>query len=127
MRQLTIGFALLLGPGLALFACSQDPASQTTGSSGSGGTPNCEDVTVVDGYDAGNRCDVCLRKECCAIVAACADKTCIDCVNFFVPSCKGNTRAQAVYDCVKGLCKEACYFGPPPFTTSSGTGGSGGS
>ena len=125
MRPLTIGFALLLG--LSLFACSQDPSSQTTTtSSGTGGAPNCKDITVVYGEDAGNHCDVCLREECCATVSACADKTCLDCVNLFVPSCNGNTRANALYDCAFGICKEACYFGPPPFTTSSVTGGSGG-
>ena len=126
MRPLTFGFALVISVGLAFIACSQDSGSQTTGSSGTGGAPNCNDITVVYGEDADNHCDVCLRKECCATVSACADKTCLDCANFFVPSCRGNTRARAVMVCSDGVCKDECYFGPPPFTTSSGTGGTGG-
>ncbi len=119
MRPLTIGFAVLLVPGLAFFACSQDPASQTIGSSGTGGAPNCDAVTVVYGFDAGNSCDICLHKECCAQVASCADKACLDCVNYGTGDCKTNTEALAVDQCIVDFCLKICR----PGTAFSGTGG----
>jgi hypothetical protein len=122
MRSFTIGFALLLGPGLAFFACSsQDPDSQTTSSSGAGGAPNCDDVVIVYGLDAGNTCDVCLHKECCALVASCTDKACLDCVNYGVGNCATNANANALNKCIFTVCHDPCHINSTAFT-SSGTG-----
>ncbi len=125
MRPLTIGFVLLLGPSLAFVACSQDPTSQTAGSSdssssGTGGAPNCDAVTVIYLFDAGNSCDVCLHDKCCGEVAACPDKTCLDCVNLFIPACKTNPTASALFACVQGTCYDPCH--PDVFGTSAGSG-----
>jgi hypothetical protein len=123
MRSFKIGFALLLGPGLAFAACSQGPAVQMTSSSGGGmgGAPNCDEVTVVYNEDAGNTCDVCLHKECCAQVASCADKACLDCVNYGVGDCATNVNASALDKCVAGICFAPCH--PSGAHSSSGTGG----
>lgn len=123
MRPLTIGIALFLGPCLAFSACGQDPASQATSSSGTGGVPNCDDVTIVNGEDAGNNCDVCLHKHCCAEIAICTDAPCLDCVNYHFMGCELNSHAQTVTKCLLASCHDPCY---PGLSTSSGAGGSGG-
>lgn len=120
MRLLTIGLCLVLGPVLAICACDPDPGSHT---GGTGGGLNCDDVTVVYGFDAGNSCDVCLHKECCAEIAACTDTPCLNCVNLYTQVCKYNQEATTVHSCLIHKCHDICY---PTLSTSSGAGGSGG-
>lgn len=124
MRPVLIGFAVLLGPAFIFAACGQDPSSAATGSSsGTGGVPNCDGIVIVNHEDAGNSCDVCLHKECCAEVAACPDKYCKDCVNFLSPGCNKNTQVNALNDCLVLHCDSTCNPKLPPLTTSSGAGG----
>lgn len=80
------------------------------------------------GEDAGNPCDVCLHKKCCAQVAACADKFCNECVNLYHDGCGADPHVKALNDCIDLYCfeKTSCNPGFPPFTSSSGAGGSGG-
>ena len=120
MRLLTIGLGLALGVVLALGACGQDPSSQSTGT---GGAPNCDDVIIVYQEDAGNKCDVCLHKECCAEIAACTDIACLDCVNLFTVPCNLNENATTVHICTVQKCYDPCY---PKVISNSGTGGTGG-
>jgi hypothetical protein len=59
MRPFLIGFALLASPGFLFAACSQEPVSAATGTSGTGGAPNCEGIyIVVDVPDGGDPCDI---------------------------------------------------------------------
>ncbi len=120
MRLLMIGLGLSFGSVLAFSACGQDPSSQT---SGPGGAPNCDDVTVVIGEDAGNACDVCLHEKCCVEIAACTNDNCLYCVNYHFLGCQYNVTVQTVTNCLIHNCHDICY---PGLGASSGTGGSGG-
>lgn len=129
MRPLQIGLAILATVGVVVAACSQDPgsaATSTSGTSGTGGAPNCDGIVIVDGEDAGNSCDVCLHKKCCAEVANCADTYCKDCVNFSSVECEKNPRVKALDNCIYLYCFDGTSCNPmfPPHTSSS-TGGSG--
>jgi hypothetical protein len=121
MRPLTIGLVLLLVPGLAFSACSQDPGSQTAGSA-TGEAPNCDAVTVIYGFDAGNSCDVCLHEKCCAQVAACPDKACLDCVNYSYGECQTNIPSKELDKCLAVICHDPCH---PDVLGSGGAGGGG--
>lgn len=122
MRSLLIGFALFATPGLVFVACGQDPASAATSTSGTGGAPNCEGVyIVIDDKDGGDPCDICLHDNCCAELANCRDKACIDCANNLFPGC--GAAPKAVSDCLDLHCVKTC--GPShPSAGSSGAGGS---
>jgi len=125
MRTVLIGFVFLVGPALVLVACSQDPVSAATGSSGTGGTPNCEGVYLVTSdKDGGHPCDICLHAECCAELSNCRDKSCIECANF--PELGCGEDAKAARRCALEHCQSTCFpWTTPP--TSGGTGGTGGS
>ncbi len=119
MRTLFIGLAIFSAFGLIFAACSQDPTSAA--SSGTGGAPNCEGVYLVYGdEDGGDPCDICLHDNCCAEIANCRDKACIDCVNYLQPSCRQPSRK--VDDCLYKYCQPICSPGWPP-TASVATGG----
>jgi len=120
MRQFLIEIALLAVTGLLFAACSQDPASAATGTGGTGGTPTCEGVYIVDGdKDGGEPCDICLHDNCCNELAFCRDKACIACVNNFDPQSCG-AKPKAVNNCLELHCDSTCNP-KPPFTTSSGS------
>jgi hypothetical protein len=122
MRPLLIGLAICSASGLLFFAaCSLDPTSAATGTSGStGGAPNCEGAYIVYNSDGGNDCDICLHDNCCAEIAHCRDKSCIDCVNHLVPSCGHDPRV--VNNCLYRYCQPTCSPGWPP-TAVGATGG----
>jgi hypothetical protein len=124
MRPLVIGLAIFSAACLLFVACSQDSTSAATGTSGTGGAPNCDGIVIVNGEDAGNTCDVCLHKECCAEVAACADKYCKDCVNFLSSGCSSNPHVNALNDCVGRRCDSTCNPKWTPITSSSTASGS---
>jgi hypothetical protein len=123
MRPLLIGLALFSASGFLFAACGQDTGSTTASAGGTGGAPNCENVNFVDGdKDGSEPCDVCLHDYCCAEVAQCRDKGCIDCVNYLKPSC--GPKPNAVNDCLYKYCQPICSPGwPPTGSTSVGTGG----
>ena len=119
MRPLLIVLAIFSAFGLIFAACSQDPTSAA--SSGTGGAPNCEGVYLVDGDKDGSApCDICLHENCCAEIANCRDKECIECVNYLQPSCR--EPARRVDDCLYKYCQPICSPGWPP-TASVATGG----
>ena len=123
MRPALIGFALLGLFAVPFVACSQDPTSSATGS-GTGGAPNCDAIIIVNGVDAGNICEACLHRECCAEVANCADKYCKDCVNLYADGCETNARVNALNQCI-GLHRSdstSCTPELPHPTSSSGAG-----
>lgn len=125
MRAALIGFLFLMGPAIVVAACGQDSVSAATSSSSgsTGGAPSCEGVYIVYGdKDGGHPCDLCLYDNCCAELANCRDKSCIDCVNTLWPSCGPEPRA--VDDCLYRYCQPICSPGWPP--TSTSVGGSGG-
>jgi hypothetical protein len=129
MRPLLIGFAFFAAVVVVVAACSQDPgsaATSTSGTSGTGGAPNCDGIVIVLGEDAGNSCDVCLHKKCCAEVANCADQECKVCVNGDASGCGNNPHVKELNDCIDLYCHDStsCYPVIPPLTSSS-TGGSG--
>ncbi len=116
MRPLLIGLAICSAASF-FFACSQDPASATTGAtssaSGTGGAPNCEGINFVDfDKDASHPCDICLHDNCCAESADCRDKACIECVNHLVPSC--GPKPRAVDKCLYTYCQPICSRGGLP-------------
>lgn len=122
MRTAAIEFAFLLSPALVLAACSQDPGSAATASSGAGGAPGCDGIYVVwSDKDGGDPCDICLHDNCCTELAVCRDKECIACVSNFDPQNCG-ARPKAVNNCLELHCDSTCNP-KPPFSTSSGTGG----
>ena len=110
MRLLFVGLAIFSAFGLIFAACKQDPTSAA--SSGTGGAPNCEGVYLVYGdEDGGDTCDICLHDNCCAEIADCRDKTCIDCVNYLVPECRRAPRV--VNNCLYKYCQPICSPGWP--------------
>ncbi len=123
MRTLLIGFALFAVPGVVVVACRQDLGTSATASgNGFGGAPNCEGVYLVTSdKDGGNPCDICLHDNCCAEIAQCRDKACIDCVNYLQPGC--SDISKAVSHCADDHCLATCSPGWPPSTATSGTGG----
>ena len=121
MRSLLIGLAIFSATALLFAACSHAPTSAATDTSGTGGAPNCEGVYLVYGdEDGGAPCDICLHDNCCAEIANCRDKACIDCVNFLQPSC--GYAPRVVDDCMYKYCQPICSPGWPP-TASVATGG----
>lgn len=123
MRPLLIGLALLTGPGLIFAACSQDPISAATSTTGAGGGPDCMELSIGPSDDT-KPCNVCLHHECCAQTSACLDTPgCVECLSFFKSECGPESRA--VNDCLL-KCYPSCSPNWPPTTTSSGSGGSGG-
>jgi len=107
MRPLVIGLTVFSSVCLLFVACSQDPTSAATGTSGTGGAPNCEGVYIVYGdEDGGDTCDICLHDNCCAELALCRDQSCIDCVNELLPSCREPSRM--VDDCLHRFCQPIC-------------------
>ena len=123
MRPILIGLALFSASGFLFAACGQDTGSTTTSASGTGGAPNCENVNFVFGdKDGSDPCDVCLHDYCCAEVAQCRDKGCIDCVNYPKASC--GYKSIGVSGCLYKYCQPICSPGwPPTGSTSVGTGG----
>ena len=123
MRRFVIGLALFGAPGLAFLACGQEPTGSTASTSGTGGAPNCEGVYLVIGEDGGNPCNICLHDKCCAEIAVCRDKTCIECANNsgIGPDCSQESKAAA--HCADTLCLSTCSPGWNP-STSSGSGDS---
>jgi hypothetical protein len=119
MRPPFIGLAIFSASGLLFAACSQDPTSAATGTSGTGGAPSCEGVYIVyDDEDGGEPCDICLHDNCCTELSFCRDKACIACVNNFDPQ-KCGSKPKAVNNCLELHCDSTCN--PKlPFTTSSG-------
>jgi hypothetical protein len=107
MRYLLIALALCSASGVLIAACSQDPTSAATSTSGTGGAPNCEGVYFVsDDKDGGNPCDICLHDNCCAESADCRDQACINCVNTLLPSC--GPKPRAVTNCLNLHCTATC-------------------
>lgn len=124
MRPARIGFALLALLVCAFVGCGQEPTSSATGS-GTGGAPSCDAVIIIDGVDAGNSCEACLHKECCAEVAVCTDKYCKDCINLYSDGCETNARASALNRCLVYRCGDntACFPKlPHPSSSTSGSG-----
>ena len=125
MRPLLFGLAIFLASALLIVACSQNPTSATTGTSGTsgtGGAPNCEGVYIVYGdKDGGDPCDICLHDNCCAEMALCRDKSCVDCVNYLQSSC--GPAPRGVDDCLYRYCQPICSPGWPPTSTSVTGGG----
>ena len=122
MRTVLIGFAFLVGPILVFAACSQDPISAATSTSGTGGAPNCDGVyLVLNDKDGGHPCDICVHDNCCAEMAACRDKACLLCANN--SSGAGCTwQSKHVEDCANQHCLSTCSPGTPPLTSSSSGG-----
>ncbi len=122
MRPVLIGLASFVAPGLIFLACGQDPGTATTSTSstsGAGGVPNCEGVNFIYHDDAGcDPCDVCAHRECCAELAACREKTCIDCVTSHQPECSDSS--VRALKCMTDHCSDAC---PPAKPMSTGGGG----
>jgi hypothetical protein len=124
MRPLLIALAFLVGSVIAFAACSQDPGSASTSSSasGTGGAPNCEGVYLdLTDKDGGGGCNTCLRANCCAEIAVCRDKDCIDCANNGTgPGC--SPQSKAADDCAGDYCLSTCSPGwYPPTGSSSGS------
>jgi hypothetical protein len=111
MPRFLIGSALLSMSGVFFFvACGQDPATAASGTSGTGGAPNCDGVYIVSfDMDGGEPCDICLHDNCCTELSNCRDKSCIDCVNTLLPSCPYPPRA--VNDCLVAHCTKTCGSG----------------
>lgn len=121
MRPVIVGVSFFAVIGLLIAACGQDPATSTTGTTGTGGAPNCEAVIIVEGEDAGNTCDVCLHKKCCAEVAGCADKYCKDCVNLYSAGCEANAHVNALNNCIDLYCFDSSSCNPkPPHPATTG-------
>ena len=121
MRLILIGSALFSASILLFAACIQDPGNATSSTSGTGGAPNCEGVYMVYGdKDGGHPCDICLHEHCCPELSECRDKSCIDCVNYLVPSCGPEPRVMN--DCMYAYCQPTCSPGWPP-TATVATGG----
>ena len=124
MRHVLIGLALLVGPGVMIAACGQDPGTTSTGSgssaSGTGGAPYCGNVHLdsVDDTDI-YPCNICLQAKCCAEIAGCVDEACVECANAPMAGCSElSLRARK---CAEDRCFSACH---PGLTT--GAGGAGG-
>jgi hypothetical protein len=130
MRPILICFTLMSASAALFAACgegtggttSSSGASGSGGTDGTGGATNCEGVYFVDfDTDGGHPCDICLHDKCCAEVAYCRDKDCIECVNYLQPSC--GARPRAVNDCLYKFCQPICSPGWPPSASSSASGG----
>lgn len=122
MRAVLSRLAYLVVPSMVFAACSQDLGSTATGTSGTGGAPDCTNISIGD--DETKPCNSCLHKECCAETAACVTADCIQCINFYDAGCSPESRA--VKDCLF-RCYPSCSPHWPPTTTGSGTGGTGSS
>lgn len=122
MQPLLSGLIVFSASGLIFFAaCGQELPSATTGTTGTGGAPDCEGVYLVYGdKDGGHPCDICLHAECCSELSNCRDKTCIDCANF--PSLGCGEDARLARNCAYQRCPSTCI----PSTDLSTTGTSGG-
>lgn len=124
MRPLLSGLIVFSTSGLIFVACGQEPTSAATGTSGTGGAPNCEGVYLVYGdEDGGDPCDICLHAECCPELSNCRDEACISCANFPELGCGEN--AKAARRCADERCLSTCAPATTP-TTSGGISGSSG-
>ncbi len=120
MRPLLIGLALSSGVGLLFAACTQDPVSAATSTSGTGGAPSCEGVFIVINSDASDPCNICMKANCCPELAACRDDACILCANITGgPDC--TLESILAEDCANRLCLSTCSPGVKPPTSSSST------
>lgn len=126
MRAVLIGFMGLMVLGIVFAACSQDPGSAATGTSGTGGGPDCKSVSIGD--DQTKPCNICIHGECCAQQAECLSYDCLGCLLNYHPDCDPKVRAlmECMYHCVP-----SCYPRWPSIeastTGSSSTGGTGSS
>jgi hypothetical protein len=124
MRFLRAVPTLILGLGLAVGACGQDPTS----GGGDGGPPNCQGINYVfEDKDGGDPCDICIRDQCCPQVAACRENHCVECVSGGGgPDCP--PQADAVINCAAEHCGVTCHIYPPDggSSTDGGAGGTGG-
>ncbi len=123
MRPLQIGLAVFSAVGLLFAACSQDPGSTATGTSGTGGVPNCDGIYIdLSDKDGGSDCDICMREKCCAELTTCRDHACLVCAND-----SGGTGCGSQYkiaeDCANTRCLATCSPGVQPPTSSSTTSG----
>lgn len=123
MRAVLIGFMSLMVLGVVFAACSPDLGSAATGTSGTGGGPDCKSVSI--GQDQTKPCNLCIHGECCAQQAQCLDVDCLGCLIVYRPDCDPKVRAlmECMYHCVP-----SCYPGWPAIEasttgSSSGTGG----
>ena len=123
MRHVLIGLTLLVGPGVVIAACGQDPGTAATGSgssaSGTGGAPYCGNVHL-DSADPTDiyPCNICLQAKCCAEIAGCVDEACVACANAPQAGCsQPSLRARK---CADDRCLSTCQ---PGLTTGTGVGG----
>jgi hypothetical protein len=135
MRPRTIGLFLTAWIGFAFCACSNSPStatSSTSGSTGTGGAPNCDGLWFVDGDDGGTTCDICMRENCCAELAACGTEHCLRCATYGGVLCCGggggcdDVAAQwhPTRYCAADKCQPTCF--PtclPGFCPDGGDGG----
>ena len=114
MRPLLIGFALFSAFGLLVAACSQDPGSAATSTSGPGGAPNCDGIyLILDAKDGSHPCDICMHENCCAELATCPDHACLVCANY--SSGMGCTSQYKIAeDCANTRCLSTCSPGVEP-------------
>ena len=127
MRAVLTGSMGLMVLGIVFAACSQDLGSAATGTSGTGGGPDCKSVSIGD--DQTKPCTICIHGECCAQQAECLSSECLWCLIDYHPDCDPKVRAlmECMYHCVP-----SCYPGWPAIeasttSSSSGTGGTGSS
>ena len=123
MRPVQIGLAIFSAFGLLFAACSQDPGSAATGTSGTGGAPNCDGIYIDLGdIDGGAPCDICMRANCCAELTTCREHACLICAND--SSGMGCTdQYKIAEDCANTRCLATCSPGVDPPTSSSTTSG----
>lgn len=129
-RPLFIVLASFSTSALLFAACgheTESTATSTTGStatsaSGTGGAPNCEGTYLVLGADGGHPCDVCMREQCCAEMAACREYSCVLCANDSTGSGCG-PESRIAEDCANAKCLSTCTPDWHHSTSSTGTTG----
>ena len=126
MRPIVIVLATFSASALLVAACGQGPdstatsATSTSSASGTGGAHNCDGTYLVLGADGGHPCDICMREQCCAEMAACREYECVLCANDSTGAGCG-PESRIAEDCANAKCQPTCSPGWPP--TSSTTGG----
>jgi uncharacterized membrane protein YgcG len=121
MRAALIGFIGLMMLGIVFAACSPDLGSAATGTSGTGGAPDCKSVSIGD--DQTKPCNICIHGECCAQQAECLSYECLGCLLDYHPDC--DPKVLALMECMYH-CVPSCYPGWPAIEASTSSSGAGG-
>ena len=113
MRFRLIGFLVALWGATVFAACSTPPSgstSTTTGTTGTGGAPQCEGLYFISYEDGGDPCNACVLEKCCAELAACSSEHCRICADVGGPDC-GSTKSpwNILRTCAGTLCQPACW------------------